>query len=279
MKKLALLAITFLQLSLITPLFSHAIVNAAETEEKTSQASTEQTMQPNVSGNDGFTIIPANPKNPKDPKNARKFIYELKPGEKIEDYAYVKNLSSEPSTFLLYGADPTVSSQGSLAYMTRANNGNGPGKWFQFEKSEITLAPQEIQKVKFTVQVPQETALGDYKAGVAMEKSKKDTNNPNITIATRIILHSELKITNTPGAGSTNTKALTTNEIQWQNYYFWISLGLFIISLILLIWTTLKEKYSLEKNLNETKKPSTSKAPPVKKSLKSKTKKPTSKKK
>lgn len=196
---------------------------------------------------EGFTLEAANPNT----INPRKFIFELRPGEKAEDYIEISNLSDEEETFLLYGADPTFSAQGTPAYKTRQAGGNGEGQWIQFDQSELTLQPKETKLVKFTVNIPPEAALGEYRAGITMERAPHASSQPGISIATRIILHAEIKVTKDPKAipkqdgsflGGHGAPDSTDTEFDWRTLYFWISLTLFIASFLALLWITLNER-------------------------------------
>lgn len=193
---------------------------------------------------EGFTITPARPNS----VNPRKFIFEIRPGESKQETVVIKNLSSESGTFYLYGADPTFSAQGTPAYKTRQAGGDGEGQWITFNQPEINLTGGEEKAVQFTLAVPEDAELGDYRIGIAMEKTKKDANNPNITIATRIILHTDVKVTDNPspvpkqGEMMDGPQKTTPDDSPWQIYYFWISLGLFIASFLALIWVTFQEK-------------------------------------
>jgi len=143
--------------------------------------------------------------------------------------------------FFLYGADPTVSAQGTPAYKTRTNGGKKEGRWIAFDYPEINLGPRQERKVNFSVNVPADTDNGEYRVGITMEKTKKDTNNPNITIATRFILHASVKVTGDPQAVPRKGEGAAIDN-QWQIYYFYGSLTLFIVSFFALIWVTVQEK-------------------------------------
>ncbi len=243
---------------------------------------------------EGFTIEAANPNT----INPRQFIFELRPGEKADDYVEIANLSEDEDNFLLYGADPTFSAQGTPAYKTRQAGGNGEGQWIQFDQSDITLQPKESKLVKFTVNIPPEAALGDYRAGIAMERAPRASSQPGISIATRIILHAEIKVTDNPQAipkqdgsflGGHGAPETSQTDFDWRTLYFWISLTLFIASFIALLWITLNErkgasalKMEQPVEIKETpapqaKKKSTGKKQSGKKSGNSKSKKPTAK--
>ncbi|MCA9374268.1 DUF916 domain-containing protein [Candidatus Peregrinibacteria bacterium] len=250
MKKLSLLVATFTLLAL--PL-------------QVGMAQDNVDLPPEIANmeSEGFTIVPANP-NPPESSN---FTFKLGPGSEVRDSVIIKNLSSEPATFYLYGADPTFSQQGTKAYKTRADSGEGEGQWITFDEPEVMLQGGEQKQAFFTLKIPQSTSFGEYRAGIAMEKTKKDINNPNITIATRLVLHTDMSITNIPP-----TKDGQINGV-WQAYYFWISLTLFLVSLTALIWITFeenKEKAATKKKKSSARK---SKASSAKTTRKTTTKK------
>ncbi|MCC7197739.1 DUF916 domain-containing protein [Candidatus Peregrinibacteria bacterium] len=201
---------------------------------------TQQIGSQEVRKNEGFTMIPLYPNT----VNPRKFLFEIKPGEQGTEEAYIKNFSDEPVTVLLYGADPTVSNTGTLAYKTRQNPADGPGTWIKFDEPKVDLGPLEGKKVRFTVNVPKDTAYGDYKAGIAIEKTKQDINNASITIATRVIIHAEIKVTSNPLPIPKGESAVKETVPAWKQYYFWGSLLLFLGSVGLLGWVTLKDRKS-----------------------------------
>jgi len=205
-----------------------------------------------ASSGEGFTIVSANPNT----INPRRFIFEVKPGQTIEDYVQIQNMSNKEESFLLYGADPTFSAQGTPAYKTRQAGGNGEGRWILFDETEVKMAPNEKRIVRFSLQIPQTAAKGDYRAGITMEKAARPSaNQPGISIATRIILHAEIKVTDNPRAipRADGTHSLGSTDIipdqknDWRTIYVWISLVLFIFSFIALLWVTLIESYTNKK--------------------------------
>ncbi len=194
-----------------------------------------QTALPIPTNNDPFSISITNPK----PAGARQFNFEIQPGTQIEDYVTVQNLSDHKLHFSLYAADPTVTNTGSPAYKTRSEtSADGPGSWIRFDQPEFDLEANQSAKIRFTLNIPSQTKPGDYRAGLAMEKSKQDVNNPNITINARLIIQAYIKVTNTPYAPQTET----ASNFGWRDYYFWGSTILFIISIALLVRVTIHDK-------------------------------------
>lgn len=185
---------------------------------------------------DQFSFTIANP-NQTDPQ---KFRFELKPGESAQDYGYVKNLSDIDLSINLYGADETTTNEGGFSLKTKDQGQNQVGSWITFEEKNFTLKPQEIKKVKFTINVPPNIALGEYHGGVAAEKTKPDSHNPNITIAVRIGLRVDVKVTPAPQP-IPKQYAEKENPVAAQ-WLLWISLTLFLGSGSLMIWERHKSK-------------------------------------
>lgn len=179
---------------------------------------------------DQFSFTIANP-NRTDPQ---KFLFELKPGESAQEYGYIKNLSAIDLAINLYGADETTTNEGSFSLKSKDQPQNQVGTWITFEEKNVVLKPQEVKRVKFTLSVPKNTPLGEYHGGVAAEKTKPDSQNPNITIAVRIGLRVDVKVTDTPQPiAKQYGETEKTTGAQWL---FWISLVLFLGSGSLMIW-------------------------------------------
>lgn len=198
--------------------------------------------QPNE---DRFNFFIANP-NTVEPK---KFMFELKPGETGSDYAIVKNVSDVPLKFSLYGSDGTRTAQGSFALETKSEESQEVGKWITFDDKELTLNPGEYRKVKFHVQVPADAAEGTYSGGVSAEKTRPDAQNPNVTIAVRISLRVDVKVTVAPHPVA--KKYADLGENPFYQVYFWASLGLFVVSAGALGWSF----YSDRKTAHHKRKP------------------------
>jgi hypothetical protein len=190
-----------------------------------------------VLNRDSFNFVFANPYTI-DPK---RFIFELKPGEKAEDYALVKNASDIPLKFSLYGADGTKTAQVSFALKTKAQEGSEVGKWITFDQQEMVLQPGEGQRIKFSVEIPSGTAYGTYSGGVAAEKTRPDIQNTNIIIAVRIGLRVDVKVTSDPKPVPKQFAEPTTVKPFFQGY-FWASLILFLLSAGALAWSYFSEK-------------------------------------
>lgn len=198
---------------------------------QTAPAATVKAVAP-TEAREGFSLVPANGQS-----NARNFTFEMKSGETVSAKAHIKNFSADTVHFYLYGADPTLSNTGSPAYETRDMSIKGPGTWIKFDTPEIDLGPDEERVVAFTVTVPAGTEPGEYRAGITMEKTKPATNAPGITIATRVVNQAKIIVASNGALATTPITLPPVTSPSWQTYYFWISFGLFVLSLGLLLWT------------------------------------------
>lgn len=246
-KKLCLITVGFF----CTGLFAaRAALPAGQTTQQVMPQSvgavSGMTQAEKMMNDDTFNFTIANP-NTVEPK---RFIFEIKPGEKAEDYVFVKNASDVPLKFVLYGSDGTRTAQGSFAVETDEQSADEVGKWITFEEKELMLQPGEGKKVKFRVEVPVGTPEGTYSGGVSAEKSKADTNNANIIIAVRIALRVDVKVTGDPQP--VEKKYAYVDENPFFQVYFWASLGLFVLSAGALGWSYFKEKPSTARGKHKT---------------------------
>jgi hypothetical protein len=184
------------------------------------------------------------------PAGARQFNFDLAPGSSAEDTVIIKNFSNHTIHFSLYAADPTVTNTGSPAYKTRGETtSKGPAVWIKFEEPEIDLPAMSAMPVKFTVTVPSDAARDNYRAGIAMEKSKKDTKNAGITINARFIIQANIKVDGAAVAGA----AAGGQQDGWRPFYFAGSAILFILCVGLLTWLIIHDKFTKKKKAGHAK--------------------------
>ena len=237
--------VSFLAVGLICSVFWFAQAKAQTQTHQVFAAQTQNSLESSaptaMTNDDSFNFVIANP-NTVDPK---KFLFELKPGDKTSDYVYIKNNASIPLHFNLYGVDGTKTTQGSFALKTKNETQTNLGKWITFDNAEVDVQPGETKKEKFTVNIPPETPQETYSGGVAAEKVKADNNNPNILIAVRIGLRVDVKVTKNPQPIAKKYNDITDNS--WFQGYFWLSVVAFVISAGLLGWSYLGNGKSAKK--------------------------------
>lgn len=185
-----------------------------------------------------FTAIPADPNL----INQNKFILEARPGDQIEEKLYVENQSTEPMKLKLYPVDGQINEEGKFTGKNSDQQQMHIGQWAKIEKQEINLNPGEGQVVNCTIIIPDETALGDFFGGLAVENIPAD-NDQTLQINSRIIVRVDLKVTENPNPPA----KLYPEKPFWQKInktYLTIAGLLFIFSLVGLYLTSRKEKLS-----------------------------------
>lgn len=172
----------FLAATLAISLFNNALANDTSTSEEKHILS------------EAFLFMPTYP-NAITPK---KLVFEIKPGASAEDYVTLSNTGDRERDFTLYATTPFINAKGNKEFFTEENLEGEMYKWINFEKSTLTLKPGEETIIKFTINIPKDTKLGNYELAASMETYKFATDMSSIKIATRILLPIELKVTENP---------------------------------------------------------------------------------
>jgi len=95
------------------------------------------------------------------------FTYNnIKPLTVINDYFAVTNFSKQPVTFQLYAADAFTTTSGNLDLVAKAQKSTDVGSWVTFDKSQITLKPNEQANEPFKLTVPKNGGPGDHAGGI-----------------------------------------------------------------------------------------------------------------
>jgi hypothetical protein len=165
------------------------------------------TSQPASAG--GFSVTPAD-------HSQRFFNFQITPGEKQSSAIDIENVSDNPITLSVYGADGTQSNQGTFALTTKTAEQKHIGLWTSVAKDTITVKPHAHAQVEFTVNVPTNATPGTYSGGIAVEENSsekptdKQANSGNsISISARFVV--KLFVT-VPGE--------KINAYEWTNFAF-----------------------------------------------------------
>jgi len=156
----------------------------------------------------GFSITPSDP-------NLRLFNLEISPGSEQRAAVLIENVSDEPITLAVYGADGTQSNRGTFALTTRASEQKHLGKWVTFKTEAVTIEPHRNKEVGFTVNVPATATPGVYSGGIAAEESGNNGDSAQtgggnaISISARIVV--KLFVT-VPGE--------KVNRYEWPTFSF-----------------------------------------------------------
>jgi hypothetical protein len=96
--------------------------------------------------------------------------YTTSPGARTNDHVVIRNYGRRPISVLLYAADATASSDGSIGFAPRAEPGSDASRWITFgagaRTMTVRLAPAQSHVVPISVVVPANASPGDHLVGV-----------------------------------------------------------------------------------------------------------------
>lgn len=137
MKKIKILAIGILLITLLTPSVFAAL--------------------------GGMGISPSG--NSPDGEARSIFTYYLDPGEHINDEIAVANYADVSQSVILSAVDATMTDTGGFALKSLDDPQTNVGTWIKLEKNKVTVKPGKEEKIKFTIDIPENLAPGDYSGG------------------------------------------------------------------------------------------------------------------
>lgn len=200
--------------------------------QNTEVSSEDMKNLPGTIGN--YTIRPAEP-------NAIKptaIMAEMKPGDTYSDNVLVTNKSEKEITVSLHAADGTTTNTGSFTIKSGGEPQENIGLWTTIEHEPLVLGPGEEKKVFFSITVPEDTALGEYKGGIAAQQKGEERNS--IITSTRVVTPVLLTVTDNPQP----IPKLQDGEVNIFNPtpFFWGTVVIFVGSMGYLVYANKKEK-------------------------------------
>src|SRR3954469_20236952 len=94
------------------------------------------------------------------------FDYTLAPGEAVQDYVKLSNLSNHARTFILYAADAYTTQQGSFALRLRDQPRTGLSSWVSLPFTKRTVPAGTSVTFPFQMGIPREADPGDWAGGI-----------------------------------------------------------------------------------------------------------------
>ncbi|AKM84836.1 TPA: hypothetical protein DHW58_00015 [Patescibacteria group bacterium] len=117
----------------------------------------------------GAGIAPANPR-PDEPLSSSWFIYEVNPGDVLEDDVWVLNTSDKPLKISIDAVDAMSLGGGGFGLLDRFQPNPNLGDWVTLEARELEVAPKSKTKVHFKITVPADPEVGDHIGGLVVMK-------------------------------------------------------------------------------------------------------------
>jgi len=97
------------------------------------------------------------------------FQYTIAPGASTSGAFTVSNLTTTPTSYLVYVSDATTSPVSGVAYGQLETHPAGVPSWVQLSTGLLHLASKGASTVHFSVTVPKGTASGDYVVGLVAQ--------------------------------------------------------------------------------------------------------------
>ncbi|WP_326575558.1 DUF916 domain-containing protein [Actinacidiphila glaucinigra] len=114
------------------------------------------------------------------------FTLEADPGTTLRDKVSVSNLSGEPMTFRLYGADAyNTPRDGGFAVRGADEKNTDVGSWVRLARSSITVPARTRADVPFTVTVPADASPGDHPGAIVALDTRVGTASGDVRVGIR----------------------------------------------------------------------------------------------
>lgn len=109
------------------------------------------------------------------PTGRSAFLYDVKPGQVVDDVLGISNLADEAQTFRVYGSDAFSTADGAFALVRGDQRSTDVGRWLRFGAATYTIPPHSRLDLPFKIQVPAGATPGDHAGGAVaavLEKGK-----------------------------------------------------------------------------------------------------------
>jgi hypothetical protein len=114
------------------------------------------------------------------------FTLEADPGTTLRDKVSVSNLSGEPMTFRLYGADAyNTPRDGGFAVRGADEKNTDVGSWVRLARSSLTVPARTRADIPFTVTVPADASPGDHPGAIVALDTHVDTTAGDVRVGVR----------------------------------------------------------------------------------------------
>ena len=121
------------------------------------------------------------------------FTYSVPAGSTVTDAVVAENLTDEPLTLELFGADLVPLKGGGFGLTQLGAPTQQVGAWLRLSTSTVTLAPLQQESVPFTVQVPRDELSGDYGGAVVAQNSP--SSKTGVALQFRVGLQVRIHVT------------------------------------------------------------------------------------
>ena len=140
--------------------------------------------------NGGIGGKPSNPRSD-NPRSSSIFVYELNPGQQINDAVKIYNNTEQTKDIKVYATDSVISSGGAFACAQESDSVKEVGGWIKLDKNDIKLPPKQNETIGFIVDVPKNAEPGEHNGCIAIQENK--TSGVNVGNGIALSLRSAIR--------------------------------------------------------------------------------------
>ncbi len=108
------------------------------------------------------------------------FVYDVDPGQTIEDTVVIGNLGRTPLPLTVFGTDALNAEDGRFDLLETVSDPTDVGSWVTLSKgrtSSITVDPEQERSVDFSITVPENATPGDHVGGIVTSHLTQQKND------------------------------------------------------------------------------------------------------
>jgi len=120
------------------------------------------------------------------------FLYEVDPGEIINDEAIITNTKNTPVFVKLEGIDAFLTIDGAFALVGDETENKDIGTWIKLTETDFELAPNMSKIIPFTITVPKNAEVGDHIGGLAVHETSGSPERVYQYGGTKIGIHTRV---------------------------------------------------------------------------------------
>jgi len=95
------------------------------------------------------------------------FLYNVQPGQTVEDTVVVRNATTFDTRVQLNANDATVTTDGTFSLKSNEQENTSLGSWITLSQTELSIGGNESIGVPFTITVPSDAQSGEYAGGLS----------------------------------------------------------------------------------------------------------------
>lgn len=144
---------------------------------------------------DDFTWT-VQPSGPTGPTERSQFVYDLRPGQRIDDHVAVTNLSKKALVLTAYATDAATTADGAFTLLPASRAAGDAGRWIALPKKQYTVGPGKRLILPFRLTVPKGASPGDHAAGViaSVTERRADGSGQQVNVDRRVAARVYLRV-------------------------------------------------------------------------------------